>query len=140
MSSLLSKGNGIFAETATDLSASIGKFVTFSAGVPSVVSSATTFPTGIVLDARKRVVAGNTTNDNAIGAVGGGITGTVRAKIKSDATAIKLGDELQLAADGTLTNDAGSGNRVILAVCAELKGAVAGDLADVVLKAPTLRT
>jgi len=138
MSSILSRGNGIFVETATDLSALIGSLVTFSAGVPAASASATVPAVGIVLDARKRTVGSTTTYDNSIGILGG-ILGAVRAKISSTATAIKFGDELQQAADGTLTNDAGSGARVIVGVCAELKGAVAGDLCDVITVKPYAR-
>jgi len=138
MSSILSKGNAIFVETATDLSALIGKLVTFSAGVPAASASATVPAVGIVLDARKRTVGSTTTYDNSIGILGG-IPGTVRAKISSTATAIKFGDALQQSTDGTLTNDAGSGARVIVGICAELNGAVAGDLCDVVLWSPNTR-
>ena len=138
MSSLQSKGNGIFVETATDLSAAIGKLVTFTAGAPVVSASATVPAVGIVLDARKRTVGSTTTNDNAIGILGA-VPGTVRAKISATATAIKFGDALQQSTDGTLTNDAGSGARSIVAVCAELNGAVAGDLCDVCLLVPVAR-
>jgi hypothetical protein len=127
----------IFRENATDLSAAIGKLVTFSAGVPSVSASATVPVTGIVLDSRKRVVTGNTYYDNSILLLGTGEV--VLAKISSSATAIKFGDELQQAADGTLTNDAGSGARVIVGICADLNGASAGDLCAVLVHKPFAR-
>ena len=53
-SSLYAKGNPIYVDTTTDLSAAIGKMVTFSAGVPSVSNSATVPATGLVLDARTK--------------------------------------------------------------------------------------
>lgn len=138
-SALLAKGNAIFRETATDLSAAIGKTVTFSAGVPAVSASASVPAVGIVLDARTRTVTGNTTYDNAIGILGA-LPGPVLAKISASATAISFGDTLQQAADGTLTNDAGSGARVVVGVCADKNGAVAGDLCAVAFFTPQIRS
>ena len=137
-SPLQAKGNAIFPETATDLSTAIGKLVTFSAGAPSVSASATVPAVGIVLDARKRVVGSTTRYDNAIGVLGQ-LPGPVRALISATATPIKLGDALQQSTDGTLTNDAGSGARLIVGICTDLNGAVAGDLAEVSLFAPIAR-
>lgn len=131
----MSAGSPIIRETATDLSASIGKLVTFSAGVPSVSASATVPAPGLVLDARKRVVGSTTTYDNSILLLGGGEV--VLAKISASATAISVGDELQQSTDGTLTNDAGSGARLIVAVA--VQSAVAGDLAVVRTKTPIAR-
>lgn len=133
----LKAGSPVIRETATDLSAAIGKTVTFAAGVPSVSASATVPVTGIVLDARKRVVGSTTTYDNSILLLGAG--DVVFAKISATATAIKIGDELQQAADGTLTNDAGSGARVIVGICADQNGAVAGDLCAVLVHKPFSR-
>ena len=137
-SQLQARGNAIYQETATDLSAAVGKLVTFSAGAPSVSASATVPATGIVLDARTRTVAGTTTYQNAIGILGL-LPGPVRAKISATATAIKFGDELQQAADGTLTNDAGSGARLIVGICTDINGASAGDLCEVSLFKPVAR-
>ena len=130
-------GSPLVRETATDLSAAIGKTVTFSAGVPSVSASATVPATGIVLDARKRVVNNGTTTtyDNSILLLGPGVV--VLAKISASATAISAGDELQQAADGTLTNDAGSGQRLIAGIA--IQPAVAGDMARVLVFKPTPR-
>ena len=135
MQSSLLVGSPVIRETATDLSAAIGKTVTFAAGVPSVSASATVPVSGIVLDARKRVVGSNTSYDNSILLLGSGEV--VLAKISATATAISAGDELQQAADGTLTNDAGSGARLIVGVA--IQPAVAGDLARVLVFKPTPR-
>jgi hypothetical protein len=131
----MSAGSPIIRETATDLSASIGKLITFSAGVPSLSASATVPAQGIILDARKRVVGANTTYDNSLLLLGGGEV--VLAKISASATAISAGDALQQSTDGTLTNDAGSGARTIVAFA--VKAAVAGDLAVVRLSPPVSR-
>ena len=135
MESALIAGSAVIRETATDLSAAIGKTVTFSAGVPSVSASATVPVTGIVLDARKRVVGSTTYNDNSILLLGSGEV--VLGKISATATAISAGDELQQAADGTFTNDAGSGARLILAVA--IKAAVAGDMVPLLVCKPIAR-
>ena len=138
-STLQAKGNAIYPETATDLSAGIGKLVTFTAGVPSVSASATVPAVGIVLDARKRTVGSTTTNDNAIGILGA-LPGPVRAQISATATPLKFGDTVQQAADGTLTNDAGAGARVVVGVVSDLNGAVAGDLAEIAFFTPQIRS
>ena len=70
-SPLQARGNAIFRETVTDLSAAIGKLITFSAGAPGVNSSTTVPAVGVVLDARKRTVGANTYYDNALGLLGG---------------------------------------------------------------------
>jgi hypothetical protein len=135
---LQAKGNAIYPETATDLSALVGKLLTFSAGVPSASASATVPAVGIVLDARTRTVGSVTTYQNSIGVLCL-LPGPVRVKISSTATAISFGDLLQQAADGTLTNDAGTGQRMIVGVCTDLNGAVAGDLCEAALHEPTAR-
>jgi len=137
-SALLAKGNAIFPETATDLSAAIGKLVTFAAGVPAVNASATVPAVGIVLDARKRTVGAGSTYDNAIGVIGA-LTGPVRALISANSAALSLGDKLQQAADGTLTKDLGAGNaRVTVAILTDLNGAQPGDLAEVTFLTPVI--
>jgi hypothetical protein len=135
---LQAKGNAIYPETVTDLSAAIGKLVVFTAGVPAVSASATVAAIGIVLDARKRVVGAVTTYDNAIGILGG-IPGPVRAMISATSAALSFGDALQQAADGTLTKDLGAGHaRVTVGILTDLNGAVAGDLAEVTLFTPKI--
>lgn len=137
-STLQAKGNAIYPETATDLSASIGKLVTFTAGVPAVSASATVPAVGIILDARKRTVGSNTTYDNAIGIIGA-LPGPVRAQISATSAALSFGDKLQQAADGTLTKDLGAGNaRVTVAILTDLNGAVAGDYAEVTFITPVI--
>ena len=137
-STLQAKGNAIYPETATDLSAAIGKLVTFTAGVPAVSASATVPATGIVLDARKRTVGSVTTYDNSIGILGA-LPGPVRAILSASSAAVNFGDKLQQAADGTLTKDLGAGNaRVTVAICTDLNGAVAGDLCEVSFITPVI--
>ena len=137
-STLQAKGNAIYPETATDLSAAIGKLITFTAGVPAVSASATVPAVGVVLDARKRTVGTVTTYDNAIGILGA-LPGPVRAVISASSAAVNFGDKLQQAADGTLTKDLGAGNaRVTVAICTDLNGAVAGDLAEVSFLTPII--
>jgi hydrogenase maturation factor HypE len=138
-SALLARGNAIFPDTGVDLSAAVGKLVTFSAGVPAVSASATVPATGIVLDASTRTVTGNTVYENSIGILGA-LPGPVYAKISGSATAIGFGDTLQQAADGTLTNDAGTGARVVVGVCADKNGAVAGDMCTVAFFSPQIRS
>lgn len=137
-STLQAKGNAIYPEIATDLSASIGKLVTFTAGVPAVSASATVPAVGIILDARKRTTGSNTTYDNAIGIIGA-LPGPVRAQISATSAALSFGDKLQQAADGTLTKDLGAGNaRVTVAILTDLNGAVAGDYAEVTFITPVI--
>ena len=141
-SALQAKGNAIYAETATDLSAAIGKLVTFAAGAPSVNASTTIPAVGIVLDSRKRqaLTGGVTYYDNAIGILGA-LPGPVRAVISSSSAALNFGDTLQQAADGTLTTDLGTGNaRVVVAVMSDLNGANPGDECEVTIFTPQIRS
>jgi len=139
-SSLQAKGNAIYYDTTTDLSAAIGKLVTFTAGTPAVNASTTTPATGIVLDARTRTVLSTTRFDNALGILGA-LPGPVRAIISAGSAALALGDTLMQAADGTLTKDAGPGTaRVVVGVLSDLNGAQAGDFAEVTLFTPQIRS
>jgi hypothetical protein len=139
-SSLQAKGNAIYSETATDLSAAIGKLVTFSAGAPVVNTSATVPAVGVVLDARKRIVGATTVYDNAIGILGG-LPGPVRALISISSAPLNFGDTLQQAADGTLTKDLGPTNgRVVAGVCSDLNGAQPGDDCEVTFFTPQIRS
>ena len=140
-SSLQAKGNAIYAETATDLSAAIGKLVTFAGGAPSVNTSTTVPAVGVVLDARKRqaITGGTTYYDNAIGILGC-LPGPVRAIINASSAPLSFGDTLQQAADGTLTKDLGAGNaRVVVAVMSDLNGANPGDECEVTFITPQIR-
>lgn len=135
----LSAGSAIVRDTTVDLSAAIGKTVNFSAGAPAVSASASVPVTGIVLDARTRTVTGNTTYDNSILLLGVGEV--IYALISASAQPGNLGDELQQAADGTLTNDAGSGNaRLIVGTCADRNGFNPGDLCAVLVHKPIARS
>ena len=127
-SSLYAKGNPVYLNTTTDLSASIGMLVTFAAGVPSVNASATVPAIGIVLDARTRTPAsGVTTYDNAIGILGL-MPAPVRAKLSATSAALAFGDTVMQAADGTVTKNVTGNPRVVVGVCTDLNGAQPGDL------------
>ena len=139
-SALQSKGNAVFQTAladAVDFTSAIGQLLVFSAGTPAVNSSSSVISTAIVLDCRKRVVAGNTYYDNVIGILGG-LRGAYRAKIGTTA-ALKFGDSLMQDTAGNLIKDAGTGTRVVCGVLAETD-AVTGDLASVVLFAPQTRS
>jgi len=137
---LQAKGNAIYVDTTTDLSAAIGKLVTFTAGVPAVNASASVPAVGIVLDGRTRTVFNTTRYDNAIGILGG-LPGPVRAIISAASAPLSFGDTLMQAADGTLTKDTGAGNiRVVAGVMTDLNGAQPGDECEVTLFGPQYRT
>lgn len=130
-SSLQAKGNAIYRDTATDLSAAIGKLVTFTGGVPAVNASATVPAVGIVLDARKKTsVNGSTTYyDNQIAILGR--TGPVRALLSATSAAVNFGDTVMQAADGTVTKDVTGSARVVTGVCTDENGAQPGDLFEI---------
>lgn len=132
--SLAARGNPILPFTGTDLSAALGKLVTFSAGVPALNSSTSVPAVGIVLD-------GNTaTKESSIGFLGGSLP-PVRALISGSSAALSVGDTLQQASDGTLTKDAGSGNaRVVVGVLTDPNGAQPGDFAEVTFFTPQIRS
>ena len=126
MSSLAARGVPILPFTGVDLSAALGKLVTFSAGVPAVSASATVPAMGIVLD-------GNTsTKVSSIGLLGANLP-PVRALISSTSAVLYTGDAVQQYSDGTLTKDAGTGGRVVVGVVTDSNGAQPGDLAEVTL-------
>jgi len=130
--SLAAKGNAIYRDTTTDLTAAIGKLVTFSAGVPAVNTSATVPAVGLVLDARKKTSLNGTTiyYDNQIAILGR--TPPVRALLSSSSAAIYFGDSVQQATDGTVTKDLGGGNnRVVIGICTDENGAQPGDLFEI---------
>jgi hypothetical protein len=137
---LQARGNAIYVDTTTDLSAAIGKLVTFSGGTPAVNASTTVAAVGIVLDARTRTVFNTTRYDNAIGMLGG-LPGPVRAVVSADSPPLNFGDTLMQAADGTLTRDAGPGTaRVVVGVMSDLNGAQPGDECEVTVFTPQIRT
>ena len=138
-SMLQAKGNAIYVDTTTDLSAAIGKLVTFASGIPSVNTSNQVAAVGIVLDARTRTVFNTTRYDNSIGMLGG-LPGPMRALISSASAPLNFGDTLMQAADGTLTRDAGPGTaRVVVGVMTDLNGAQPGDECEVTLFTPQVR-
>jgi hypothetical protein len=138
-SALQAKGNAIYYDNTTDLSAAIGKLATFSAGAPAVSASATVPAVGIVLDARTRTILNATRYDNAIGVLGS-LPGPVRAVISAGSAPLNFGDTLMQAADGTLTKDVGPGTaRVVVGVMTDENGAVAGDECEVTLFTPQIR-
>ncbi len=130
MSALYKRAAAIFASTGVDLSAALGKLVTFSAGVPAVSASATVPATGIVIEAE---VAAKQSSLGVIGA----LSGTVLAKLSASTAAVAQGDKLQQAADGTLTKET-TGARVTVAVVVDPNGGVAGDLVEVALITPVI--
>jgi len=137
---LQAKGNAIYVDTTTDLSAAIGKLVTFANGTPAVNTSTQVAAVGIVLDARTRTVFNTTRYDNSIGMLGG-LPGPVRAVISAASAPLNFGDTLMQAADGTLTKDVGTGTaRVVVGMMTDLNGAQPGDECEVTLFTPQLRT
>ena len=143
-SMLQAKGNAIYVDNSTDLSAAIGKLVTFANATPAVNASTTVAAVGIVLDARTRTVvlnnASTTRMDNSIGILGG-LPGPVRAAISAASAPLNFGDTLMQAADGTLTKDLGPGNtRVAVGVMTDLNGAQPGDECEVTLFTPQIRS
>lgn len=139
-SSLYSKGNPIYVDNTTDLSAAIGKLVTFAAGVPAVSASATVPASGVVLDARTRTPAsGVTTYDNTIGMLAS-LPAPVRVQLSATSAALSFGDRLMQAADGTVTKEVTGQARVIVGNCADKNGAQPGDLFEAVLCDPGYAT
>lgn len=124
---LAAKGNAIYRDTTTNLSAAIGKLVTFTAGVPAVNASTTVPAVGVVLDARVRTVStGATYYDNQIGILGR--MPPVRVLLNAGSAPLNFGDSVQQANDGTVTKDLGVGNaRVVVGICTDENGAQPGD-------------
>jgi len=139
-STLYAKGNPIYQDTTTDLSAAIGKLVTFAAGVPAVSASATVPAVGLVMDARTRTpVSGVTTYDNSIGFLSS-MPAPVRVKLSAASVALVFGDQIMQAADGTVTKNITGQNRVIVGVCSDKNGAQPGDLFEAVMCDPSYAT
>ena len=134
-SSLYAKGNSIYVDTTTDLSAAIGKMVTFSAGVPSVSNSATVPATGLVLDARTKTTGNVTTYMNSI-AMLASIPAPVRVLLSAASAALSFGDQLMQAADGTVTKNVTGSARCVVGVCTDENGAQPGDLFEAVICDP----
>ena len=138
-SSLFAKGNPIYVDTTLDLSASVGKLVTFAAGNPVVSASATVPASGIVLDARTRTVGSVTTYDNSIGMLAS-LPSPVRVQLSATSAALVFGDRLMQAADGTVTKEVTGQARVIVGNCTDKNGAQPGDLFEACLCDPGYAT
>lgn len=132
--SLAARGNSVLPSFGVDLSAALGKLLTFTSGTPAVNTSTTVPAVAVVLDGN--VAA----KESSIGFLGGSLP-PVRALISSSSTTLYQGDTLQQAADGTLTKDLGTGNaRVVVAVLTDPNGAQPGDLAEVSFFTPQTRS
>ena len=130
--SLAARGVPVYPVTGVDLSAALGKLIQFTAGVPAVSASATIPANGIVLEA---AVAAKV---SSVGLFGGNLP-PVRGLLSGATAAVKFGDRLMQAADGTFTKDVGPGTaRVVVAEVGELNGGVAGDLIEIVPLSPMI--
>jgi hypothetical protein len=109
---------------AADQSAYEGYFVNVSGDTATVSASASTSPFGVILD-------GETTSGKSSVAVCGGNVGTVRVKLGGTVT---KGQYMQLHSDGRAIVDAGSGARILVALC--LESGVANDLVEAMLLTP----
>jgi hypothetical protein len=138
-SSLQAKGNAIYVDTTTDLSAAIGKLCTFSAGLPAVSGSATVPATGLILDARTRTSTGTTTYLNSIGILGG-LPGPCRGLVSASSAALSFGDRVMQAADGTLTKEVTGSARVVTGICTDLNGGNPGDFSEFTFFTPLYLT
>jgi hypothetical protein len=134
MSTLAARQSPILPFTGVDLSAALGKLVTFAAGVPAVNASATVPAVGIVLEGN------DATHQSSIGLLGGNLP-PVRMLIDGASAQLYPGDTVQQAAGGGVTKDVGTGTgRVVVGVLSDPNGAVAGDLAEVTPITPQIRT
>lgn len=140
-STLYAKANAIYQDTTTDLSAALGKLLTFAAGVPAVNASATVPAVGLVMDARTRTpIAGAATYyDNAIGILGG-LEAPCRVLISAGSAPLFAGDRVMQAADGTVTKEVTGNPRVVVGIMTDKNGAQPGDLAEVTLFTPQYLT
>jgi len=140
-STLQAKGNSVYQDTTTNLSANIGYLVTFSGGVPAVNTSTTVPASGLVLDARTRtpLSGGTTYYDNSIGIVGA-LPGPCRAILNANSAVCNFGDPLMQAADGTVTKEVTGSARVFIGICTDKNGANPGDLFEVSFCTPSVRS
>lgn len=125
------KDKAILALTPTaDHSLLEGYFVENSAGSAAIVNAATDIPLGVILDGEE------TSGKDSI-AIAGGFAGTCYVKTSG---VIAFGALLQLAADGTVITDAGTGARVIVGRKVDQGSSVSGDLIEAVIFLPDART
>lgn len=129
MSSLASNDDAVMYFTGVNLTDKEGYFYIYDATVGLVINdSATKLPAAFI-------AAGGTATDQSQVVLLGSSRGTYR--LKSSGT-IKRFQRVQLAADGTVTVDAGSGARVLVGVANE--DAVSGDLFMCGVHAPVVYT
>lgn len=120
------KDNAIVAITpASDHSEKEGYFVETSSGSAEVVNAATDLPTGVIVDGEVAAGKDSVALMNFAGTVHVKLSGTVAALAK-----------LQLAADGTVITDAGTGARVVVAQA--LEAGVSGDKIEAALYGPVV--
>lgn len=125
------KNNAIIALTPTaDHSDKEGYFVENSSGSAAIVNATTDIPLGVILD-------GEDTSGKSSIALAGGFSGTCYVKTSG---AIAFGALLQLANDGTVITDAGTGARVIVGRKVDAGTCTSGDLIEAVLFLPDVRS
>lgn len=111
MSSQLARmGSIIPLQAAADQTGKEGFFVEIASGKASVCNAATDVPFGII-------VQGEVADGYSSIAIRGGIPGTVKVKLAGAVTAI--GTFLTVTSTGAVIADAGSGNRVRVALALE---------------------
>jgi len=109
---------------AADQSEKEGFFV-MGGATAAVVSSATALPSGVIVD------GDDTDGSSSVALMGFG--GTVHVKLSGT---VSRGNKLQLAADGSVVADAGSGARVLVAEA--LESGVSGDLIEASFYGPVV--
>lgn len=129
---MIARGNAIIPLTpAADHTDKEGYFVELSSGNAAIVNATTDIPLGVILEGRP------TTGKDSIAISAGGLSGTVKVKVKgSSPGTIALGTLLQLHSDGTVLADAGTGARVLVAQA--LEAGAADELIEAVLFKPVV--
>lgn len=126
MSALTTRSNAIFSHTGVNFSGKEGYLLKENSGALAINDSATAAARAVVLNGE---VAANDSSVGILGAIGG----TVKLKLSGSVTKYNL---VQQVNDGTVTVDAGTGNRVLVGVA--LETGVSGDLIEVATFAPRL--
>lgn len=133
MSSLAARPSAILPSTGVDLSAALGKLVTFTAGVPAVNASTTVPAVGLVIEGN------DATHQSSIAFLGGNLP-PFHGLISGASAALSQGDTVMQAADGSLTKDVGTGtNRVVVGVLTDPNGGQPGALAEITFFTPQIR-
>ncbi len=121
----IAKETAILAMTpGADHSQKEGYFVKLSSGNPIVCTAATDVPFGIIIEGE------NTSGQDSIGVLGGNLP-IVHVKTSGN---VSKGNYLQLAADGSVVADVGSGARVI--VGRAIEDGVSGELVQAIVFNP----